>query len=560
MPATKRVTRQVLTSGPWKGVRDTIDPFDDDPGLLVDLLNCYIPDPEGASGVYARPGLSLMNAGAAISSMGRGQGVYSHLALDGTTYNFEAWGGHLYRVNTALNTFTDVTPASGVVIDGATTTRLQFVSLNDQLIVSDSVNPPWIASNLSATPITGTYINYDGAGVVWNTQHIVAWGGALVAALKQVGGVYRQTDIAWSEPGTPATGWQQTDFDNNWTLQQTGSSPIYALAGTNVALYYFRQRSIGAISGAIGPDLQTTATHDAIAYNVGTESPASIQAFGNTLYFTDAVGRPWRLPLGGVPQAIWLNMRATVDSQTTAFPLVTKVVTCAAVEPTLNLYLVAVWSPTPTAGSPPIEMYAFDARTGAYEGRWTIGAHLGIQIEAMGVLYDLQGRPVLVIQGSKDQAPAASGYSWSLTALAAMAARLATQDLLGLTTENGQRLATEGSTRAWRDNGGTPPRYAVTERMGYQADVSWITDKMVAITGSPAPCSMTFQTPTTSSSLQGTPSPTSSSDSTWRLVVSTRVIGRGIQVQVQPQTADAQWVLHRVQLIGVPSSAHQRDQ
>src|SRR5262245_24337735 len=262
-----------------------------------------------------------------------------------------------------------------------------MVSLGDKLIVNDQVNRPWIASNLGATPITGTYITYDsggGSGVAWSAQDMTVYGGSLFVILNEVGGVRRQSDISWSEPGTPDIGWQQTDFDNNWTLEQTGSSPLYAIVGTNVALYYFRQRSIGAISGSIGPDLQTTSTHDAISFNVGTRSPASIQAFGNYLYFTDAQGRPWRCALGETPEAIWLNMRAIVDASPTAFPAITEQVTTSAFESGLNLYLVAPYTQNAATAAPPTQMFQFDARSGQYVGRWNVKGPNGIGIECMG--------------------------------------------------------------------------------------------------------------------------------------------------------------------------------
>ena len=35
------------------------------------------------------------------------------------------------------------------------------------MVVTDGVNRPWVASNLSSTPITGTYIDFDGMGTAW---------------------------------------------------------------------------------------------------------------------------------------------------------------------------------------------------------------------------------------------------------------------------------------------------------------------------------------------------------------------------------------------------------
>ena len=111
-------------------------------------------------------------------------------------YPFIVGGGRIYRVDSALAVFTDVTPV-GVTIDPVA--RVKIVSLGDVMIVSDSVNAPWIGTNLGGTPITGTYIDYDGAGITWSAQDITVWGGSIIAILKKVNGIARQSDISWSE-------------------------------------------------------------------------------------------------------------------------------------------------------------------------------------------------------------------------------------------------------------------------------------------------------------------------------------------------------------------------
>lgn len=555
-----------MTAGTWKGVRDTVEPFDDTPDLLVDATNLYIPDPLGGSAAFSRSGFSLLHNKLPLLTAPpafRGQLVYPHPAVDGTVYNFIVMGGRLFRVSNDLSTFTDVTPAGA--IDPSTSTRVKMVSLADDLIISDGVNRPWIATNLSATPVTRTPIDYDGAGVAWAAQDITAYGGALVAVLKQVAGVARQSDISWSEPGTPLIGWQQLNFDNNWTLEQTGSSPIWAVHGTNVALYYFRQRSIGAIAGAIGPDLQTTSTHDAISFNVGTLAPQSIQAFGNYIYFTDAIGRPWRLPLGGVPEPIWYNMRAVVDRSLTGFGSATKTVTTSTFEPTLNLYLVAIWSPEPTTFTQPTEIYAFDARSGIYLGRWNIKGPNGVGVDAMGVFLDSFGGARLIVIGTKDpggSAGVATGYVWSFNAQSTVASLITTErpaPITYLTTEAGRRLLTESSPAVWLDDDQLPELTARTQRLGYQADLVWLVDRATVITGNPAPLEVSMISTTSAGVVQGVPVPSPSSDLTWRLVCGCRVFGRGTEVRVRVLDANAQWSLNRVQIVASASQARPED-
>ena len=551
-------TRQVLSNGPWKGVRDTIEPFDDTTDLAQDATNIYISDIVNGSGAMARSGFSLLNTGAAIYT-GKGQCVYTHVALDGTPYPFVVGGGRLYRGNGTLASFTDVTPA-GVTIDA--TARVKMVSLGDDLIVNDSVHAPWIGSNLGGTPITGTYIQYDAANSAWAAHDITVWGGGIVAVLHQVAGVPRHSDISWSEPGTPATGWQQLDFDNNWTLEQTGSSPIYAIVGTNVALYYFRANSIGAISGALGPDLQTTSTHDAISFNVGTRYWASVQLFGNHIYFADITGRPWRVALGSTPEAIWLNLRSQIAKAPSMFPALTEQVLCSGFEPSLNLYLLASYTQNPAITAPPNEMYSIDARTGQYCGRWNIKGPNGVSIEAMGTLQDSLEGTRLVVLGSKTAGPAAGGWAWSMNAVTtAASSHLTTEGTRSslITTEAGLRLATEGQPVNWLDDGALPDISLTTNRLGYQSDISWQVDRCTVITGTPDPVEVSIRTSAIPVTIVGIPSPGLSSDQTYRLVVGCRTMGRGSQVTVRPTRISGQWSLSMISVLAMPSQARPED-
>lgn len=547
--ATRRTLRrpQTVTAGPWKGVRTTVDPFDDAGDQLVDARNCYLPDPAGGCGVYARPGFTLQNASSRLN--GSGQGIHCHVALSGTTYNFVVAGGKLYRTDATLSTFTDVTPAGGVTIDA--TARVYFTTFNDHLIVSDGVNRPWIASNLSSTPITGTAINYDGAGGAWSAfGQPVAYAGSLIFILNTVSGTSRRTDIAWSAPGDPATGYQQANYDYNWTLVQTGSTPLYALAATNLALYYFRDRSIGALTGTPGPNFQGQATHDAIAVNVGCLQSATIAQYGTTIFFCDAFGRPWMLPMGEKPQPIWLDMRAVVDAATTGYPSVTQQVACAVIDPTLSIYLAAIWSPVPSVVQPPTTLTAFDCRTGAYLGQWTV-AH-GIAIEALGVLNDSAGRGGVALVGSKVVAPASGGYVWVQGSIVGDGTPL-TEELstAWLVTEDGIALATENTTVSWLDNGAVPDISATIARLGYDADAVFAPDRCTVIAGSDAPCTVTLSSAAASATLEGTPSPASAADGMYRLVCGADMgSGRGLTVTVQPTTAMTQWNLQRVSATG----------
>lgn len=546
---------RTFSAGPWTGVRNTTDPFDETDDKLVDARNCYLPDPTSGSGVYARPGFTLQNPSAVLA--GTGQGVYSHVALSGTTYNFVVAGGKLYRTDATLSTFTDVTPASGVTIS-STAPRVYFASLNDHLVISDGVNRPWIASNLGSTPVTGTAIDYDGSATAWSAYgQPVVYAGSLVCILNSVGGTARRTDISWSAPGDPSTGWQQPNYDYNWTLVQTGSTPLYALAATNLALYYFRDRSIGALTGTPGPNFQGQATHDAIAVNVGCLQSATVAQYGTTIFFCDVAGRPWMLPLGSKPVPIWLDMRSVVDGSTSGYPTITAQVACATIDPTLSIYLAAIWSPVPSVVQPPAELAAFDCRTGAYLGQWTIAQ--GTSIEAIGVLNDASGHAGVTVIGSKIAAPAAGGYVWVQGVVVGNGTPLTTEAGLYLLSEDGTALATENTSVSWLDSGTVPMISVTTDRVGYDADALLMADRCAVITGTASPCTVKVGTTTLSPVLEATPTPSPSDDAIYRLVAGVEAVGRGLSVTVSPTTAMSQWSVQRVTVTGVLSQAGVED-
>lgn len=554
------------TSGPWKGTRTTTEPFDDADSLATDAANMYVPDIDQGSGFYARPGFALDNNGAAVttsSSVFRGQGAFSHTSLDGVTTNFVVFNGKLFRRSATGAAYADVSP-SGITIDAGLTTRVYGTTFADQLIITDGVNEPWLATNLSASPITGTKIDYDGMGVAWSAfGPFVVYGGSVFCILNEVDAVARRSDISWSIAGDAATGYQQPDYDFNWTLLQsvgqTAPPPLFALAGTNTALIYFRELSIGAISGAVGPDLATSATHDAISQNIGTQSPQSVVQYGTTIYFVDQIGRPYRLVPGSEPDAIWLQLRAIVDESSIGFPAITRNVACAAFEPTLNLWFGASWSDIPSASMPCQEGYIFDARTATYLSRLSVAD--GAQMEAMGNFLDASGRSQLVILGSltapSGSTPSASGYVWTMNALASNGDVLTTEGGLELTTEAGDLLTTEGNDADnWNDGDVAPVRYVTGPRFGYDMDQVLTVDRASALLTTASAVAVAMQTSAATETVEGTPTPVVTQDGISRIVVgSSGIQGRGVRVTVTPTTAPDQFSVQQLSLNATVNTA-----
>jgi hypothetical protein len=551
MAKPRRGGRTIVSTGPFKGVQNTDQPYDDQPDKLVDAFNCYIPDPVNGSEVVARPGMAVVNPSGPLSP--HGQGVFTHVDLTGAVFNFISSGGKLYRLDSNLSNPVDVTPAGTPI--AAADPRVYFTSFIGALIINDTTNRPWVATNLSATPVTRTPIDFDGAGTAWSAfGQPWVYGGSIFFIVNSVGGVRSRLDIAWSAPADPATGYQQTNYDFRWTLQQTGAGDLTGLCATNTALFYFRDGSIGAITGTPGPDLQQTATHDAIAVNVGTLAPATIQLFGDNIFFCDVNGKPWMMSVGGTPVPIWLQLRSLIEQANSGDSAIIGQVACATILSGLNLYLAAIWAPVQGVVSPPIEIQAFDAKTGAYVGRW--GLLTGTTVEAIGILNNTAGRGSLVIVGSQVAgANPAGGYIWSQNAVMSGGIALTTEDLSTLLVdEAGNSITTENVVPSWLDNDTVPIIQVVTQRLGYSGDSVWNVDSATIITGSASPCSVTLST-TTDVVLEGTPTPSPSQDRTYRLTVGADAQGRGVQIAVRPTTADTQWKLYSASATMLPSLA-----
>lgn len=550
-----------ITNGPWSSTYTTDDPFDSGEDTLVDASNVYVQDTNAKSGVYARPGMDLFNNGAAVTTSAttfRGQGTINHTDLSGVTYNFVVFNGKLFRADATFSAFTDVSPI-GITISALITSRVYGTSFANQLGITDGVNRPWMATNLSSTPITGTYIDFDSAGTTWAAFGPARlYGGSFIWTLSQYNSVSARTDIVWSLPGDGSTGYQQTNYDFRWTLGQTDADPITGTYGTNTQFYYWRENSIGAISGIPGPNFQTTHTDDAVSKNVGTLAPQSIIAYGTTIYFTDAIGRPYRLVPGSDPEPIWLQMRGIVQNQTVGFSGVTKTVTTAAAEATMSAYIVAIWSPIPAQQCPATEGYIYDIRTGRYFARFSIAD--GVQIDCLGSFIDSNGRSIMVALGSlepPDSNVATSGYVWGIKSLEAIGDLQTTEDGVFLTTNDDVFTTTEGSETAnWMDGETTPDIYIVTPRFGYDIDSVLSVDRAAVLMGGGAVTTVSAMTAAVAETVEGTPTPSSTQDDVGKLTCGFAGIqGRGVSLKVQPTTATSQFSVQQVSVNAVISRA-----
>ncbi len=445
----------IATAGPFMGVRNIRgSPYIDSSKFLYSAKNMYFRDVKNLSSAVARPGFSLGTSFIAVSV--HGQGTHPHVdPATGTTYRFFAASGKLYRSDSSFTNFTDVSPA-GITIDSGATTRVSMISVGASMVVTDGVNRPWIAANFGATPITGTYIDIDGAGGSWST-----WGKPTVyqdsvmfitATVPGGSAVQARVGFVWCEPNQPAVGYTQTGYANFWNMIETGSDPLYALLGTNNGLFVWRASAITVATGTPSINFSSTATRDARGDALGTISPWAVAIFGNNIFFPDTFGRPWMMPLDGEPQPIWKQMDLATQNSA-GLQSTISYLTVGAIAPQLNLYVVALY-PSPSATDSPRSASVFDGNTGDYAGEWVLPSSSG-----SWTVVDIQ----LNVNGSRRLCVISGGSAYILDAL---------------------------EETIWHDDGGTISLECITRDMGYSANRNLQPDTADLIVGSPEAMSL----------------------------------------------------------------------
>ena len=270
----------VAVAGPFLGVKD--DTTAVDPQYAQSMTNVMFADAGPAAGLVGRPGFSK-HTSLTVTASGGALGVFEHVAIDGTRYKFVFANGKVYRwswtsTSAGVSSFTDVTPVGVAISD-----RVSCVSFADTMIVSDGVNRPWKATNLSSTPITGAYLT--GVPAACYGPPAVYYG-----KLFFIKGNERNT-IIWSEENDPDTGYEAGGFNNAWTLAQTSNEPLIAIRATNEALYYWRLHSMGMITGAVNDEFTTAGVHDSLSETVGAITGWAVVEAGGAFYFMDAERR-----------------------------------------------------------------------------------------------------------------------------------------------------------------------------------------------------------------------------------------------------------------------------
>jgi hypothetical protein len=184
-------------------------------------------------------------------------------------------------------------------------------------------------------------------------------------------------------------------------------------------------------------------------------------------------------------------------------------------------------------------------------------------VDCSGTFIDgLRTAAQLVVLGSAT-AGGATGYAWGMSALVGVPDSLVLEDATTVLTDESSTavtITTEGQVAVWQDNGQVPLITATTDRFGYSEDIVWLYDAATVLTGSAAPIAITVTTPLAADSVVATPTPNSSSDTTYRTVCGLDFQGRGASFTISPTTAAEQWSMQRVAVVGIPSPAMADDQ
>jgi len=285
---------QTFDQAPFDGMRDSLDPTTSDARKALLLQNCYaVPGPDGSE-VVGRPGFTVLGAQLGAGATRRVQGFHQYTKVDGTELTVAFCGGLMYTLNWTTRVWTNV---ALVGVSLSTTAKVRCVTFADVMVVSDGVNRPW---------------TYDGTTFVDLTNAPVAYGPPTVfyAKLFLIKNADRRT-MVWSEENAPNTGYEAGGFANAWTLAQTGSAGLERLLGTNEALYYWRARSTGRITGTVTPDFVSAGTREGVSDTIGTTAPDAVTIYDDIIYFLSADGQPFALPTAGSLIDLWKELRET---------------------------------------------------------------------------------------------------------------------------------------------------------------------------------------------------------------------------------------------------------
>jgi hypothetical protein len=333
-------------------VRDNIAAEASKPSLLYRLDNMY-PDPLYQA-LLPRPGFQVLGGNVAATH-GANRGVLHTLyKLDGT----------IVTVMIVGSTFWLQTTSGGTRAWTAITTGTTPALPSDFFATTSGYDPKCEAISFANVMILrGWLYMYKFDGTTFTKLTAAPLMDSLTVYYAKLFGIKHtdKTAFVWSEENDPTIGYEYGGYNNAWTLGQTGSEPLQAMAGANEALYYWRGESLGSIRGEVSTNFSSEGTREGVSSSVGTIYPDSLVAVGQSFWFLDRLKRPYKLPFGGELVPLWADCEQEVLALADGYS------PKGLMHPCLPLVLFAV-----TRSAHYDRFLVFHSETGAYFGTWSL--------------------------------------------------------------------------------------------------------------------------------------------------------------------------------------------
>ena len=276
------------------GVRDSVDAASVPPDMASEMVNMY-PLPQGGAW-SGRPGYAPASLDVGIG--GAAQGIFRWVGANGPELMVVSGGGMWSYTNGELTAGSAHANPGDLPLSA--TARMWFAQFGNGVVISDGINKPiyfdptkaLFADRFKQIPCPPLY----GKPQVYY--------GKLFGIRAD-----NRREIVWSDEGLIFEGYVNPGRNNAWDLRQTSTENLTALFATNEGLYYFRERSIGLIMGAISEEFRAAGTTESVSQTLGTKSPGTVVGVGRDIWFMDADYRPQILiPGGGIKEpAPWEN-------------------------------------------------------------------------------------------------------------------------------------------------------------------------------------------------------------------------------------------------------------
>lgn len=275
-------------------------------GVIYRARNLVVSDPVNGGPLVRRASFAKLTASAAF---GPGSPALQAVGTleQASPVIVAIVGGEIWTTSASATTFTKQVSRADFTTAGvtfSTTADVFFVTFLGKLVLTDNTNPPFTWDGTAGAG--GLSVLTNAPSKTWQAP-TVYYGKLFFIKDVAANGADRST-IVWSEENQPNVGYETGGYNDVWTLSQSGAGSINAIVGLNDGLYYFRRNAIGVIRGSANSTFVAAGVHDSVAGNVGAVTSRAVTFVGNSLYFADALGRPFALPAGGPPLPLWRDL------------------------------------------------------------------------------------------------------------------------------------------------------------------------------------------------------------------------------------------------------------